>query len=46
MAEELLAKEQAELKQKIEDAEDKATDMAWYRLWSTNPDSDLFFLKE
>ena len=41
-----MAKEQVELKQESEDAEDRPIDMAWYRLWSTNPDLDLSFLEE
>ena len=46
MAEYLLAKERTELKQKIENAEDKAIDMVWYHLWSTNPEvMDLSFLE-
>lgn len=34
------------MKQNIEDVEDRSTDMAWYRLWSTNLDLDLSFLEE
>ena len=40
-----LAKEQAGLKKKIEDAEDRFTDMAWYRMWTMNPNLDLSFLE-
>ena len=44
-AEDNLDKEQAGLKNKIVDAEDKFTDMAWYRIWMMNPDLDLSFLE-
>ena len=43
LAEDNLAKEQAELKNKIEDVEDKFTDMAWYRMWTMNPDCGSIF---
>ena len=39
-----MAKEQEEVTKKIEAAEDKVVDMAWYRMWVTNRDVDLFFL--
>ena len=43
MLEENLATKQAELAQKVADVEDKFTDLAWYRMWVNNLDSDLSF---
>lgn len=45
MAEDLLAKEQADLKKKLEDSEDKFIDTAMYRIGSMNPDIDISFLE-
>ena len=44
MLEENLATEQKTLEQKVADAEDKYTELAWYRMWVFNPDVDLEFL--
>ena len=39
-----MARERAELKKKIEEAEDKSVDMPWSRMWVNNPDLDLSFM--
>lgn len=44
MLEENLATEQKTLEQKVADAEDKYTELAWYRMWVFNPNVDLEFL--
>ena len=44
MLEENLATEQRTLEQRVADAEDKYTDLAWYRVWVYNPDADFDFL--
>ena len=44
MLEENLATEQKTLEQKVADAEDKFTELAWYRMWVYNPNVDLDFL--
>ena len=44
MLEENLATEQKTLEQRVADAEDKYTDLAWYRVWVYNPDADFDFL--
>ena len=45
MLEDNLATERDTLAQKVADAEDKFTDLAWYRMWVHNPDADLSFLE-
>ena len=45
MLEENLATERDTLAEKVADAEDKFTDLAWYRCWVNNPDIDLAFLE-
>ena len=45
LSEDTLTRERAKLKKKIEEAEDKSVDMAWYRMWANNPDLDLSFLE-
>lgn len=37
LAEDTLATEQKDIQQRIDDAEDKAIDLAWYRMWVNNP---------
>ena len=44
MLEESLATERETLAQKVADAEDKFTELAWYRMWVNNPSVDLSFL--
>ena len=44
MLEENLATEQKTLEQRVADAEDKYTELAWYRMWVNNPNVDLTFL--
>ena len=44
MLEESLATERETLAQKLADAEDKFTELAWYRMWVNNPNVDLDFL--
>ena len=44
MLEENLATEQKTLEQRVADAEDKYTNLAWYRVWVYNPDADFDFL--
>ena len=44
MLEENLATEQKTLEQRVADAEDKFTELAWYRMWVFNPNVDLEFL--
>lgn len=44
MLEENLATERETLAQKVADAEDKFTELAWYRMWVNNPDVDSSFL--
>lgn len=44
LSEDTLAKEWAELQKKIEEAEDKSIDLAWYRMWVNNLDLELSFL--
>ena len=44
MLEENLATEQRTLEQRVADAEDKYTDLAWYRVWVYNPEADFDFL--
>ena len=44
MLEENLATEQKSLEQRVADAEDKYTELAWYRMWVFNPNVDLEFL--
>ena len=44
MLEENLATERETLAQKVVDAEDKFTELAWYRMWVNNPKVDLDFL--
>lgn len=39
-----LAAEQKTLEQRVADAEDKYTEMAWYRVWTYNPDANFDFL--
>ena len=39
-----LATERKTLAQKVADAEDKFTELAWYRMWVNNPDVNLSFL--
>ena len=39
-----LATERETLAQKVADAEDKFTELAWYRMWMNNPNVDLSFL--
>ena len=46
MLEENLATEQKTLEQRVADAEDKYTELAWYRMWVFNPSVDLEFLGE
>ena len=46
MLEENLATEQKTLEQRVGDAEDKYTELAWYRMWVFNPSVDLEFLGE
>lgn len=41
-----LATERETLAQKVADAEDKFTELAWYRMWVNNPDVNLSFLGE
>ena len=45
MLEDHLATERDTLAQKVAAAEDKFTDLAWYRMWVHNPDADLSFLE-
>ena len=45
MLEDNLATQRATLDQKVADAKDKFTDLAWYRMWVHNPDADLSFLE-
>ena len=44
MLEENLATEQRTLEQRVANAEDKYTDLAWYRVWVYNPEADFDFL--
>ena len=44
MLEENVATERETLAQKVEYAEDKFTELAWYRMWVYNPNVDLDFL--
>ena len=44
MLEENLATEKATFAQRVADAEDKYTEMAWYRVWTYNPDANYEFL--
>ena len=44
MLEENLATKQRTLEQRVADAEDKYTDLAWYRVWTYNPNADFDFL--
>ena len=46
MLEENLATEQKTLEQRLADAEDKYTELAWYRMWVFNPSVVLEFLRE
>ena len=39
-----LATERETLAQKVADAEDKFTELAWYRMWVNNPEVNLSFL--
>ena len=44
MLEENLATEKATFAQRVADAEDKYTELAWYRVWTYNPDANYEFL--
>lgn len=45
MLEENLATERETLALKVADAEDKFTELAWYRMWVNNPDVNFSFLE-
>ena len=44
MLEDNLATEKATFEQRVADAEDKFTELAWYRVWTYNPDANYEFL--
>lgn len=45
LSKDTLAKEGDTIQQRIDKAEDKAIDVAWYRLWVNNADLNLSFLE-
>lgn len=45
LSEDTLAKERDTIQQRIDEAEDKSIDLAWYRSWVNNPDLNLSFLE-